>query len=107
MRSLLFKILILIISCSFSISAIEIDIGSSQQTFFDDYDTYLPVDQQDLQVNEGQVFLQKVGLTLDTFFIDPGYPPSFEASYSYSYSNYHQFHLGKRKIFLYNSSLLI
>jgi len=107
MRSLLLKILILIISCCFLISATETDIGSSHQTFFDDDDTYLPADQQDLQVNEGQIFLQKIGLNLHNFFTTLNYPCFFDSGYYHSFSNFYQFETGKRKIFLYNSSLLI
>jgi hypothetical protein len=94
-------------SCCFFISATEIDIGNSHQTFFDDYDTYLPADQQDFQVNEGQVFLQKDGLILPNLFMAVQYQLFLDGGYSYAFSNFQRFLTGRRKIFLDNSSLLI
>ena len=36
------KILVLFITISFACSALEIEIGEAKQTFFDEYDTYIP-----------------------------------------------------------------
>jgi hypothetical protein len=41
----LYKILFLFIICSFFISATELDLGESHNTFFDEYDTYAKADQ--------------------------------------------------------------
>ena len=106
-RSLLIKILIIIISCCFSISATETDVGCCQQTFFDDYDTYLPPAQQNLQANDGEIFLQKIELNPDNFFSHLNYNFLFHNSYNCSYSNPYKFQIRKLKIFLHNSSLLI
>ena len=40
----IYKILFLVISISFFISATEMDLGNMQNTFFDEYDTYLKAD---------------------------------------------------------------
>ncbi len=42
------KILILVISVSFFISATEMDIGDCRNTFFDEYDTYVKTEQQSI-----------------------------------------------------------
>ena len=41
----LYKILYIVISFSFFISATEIDLGESHNTFFDEYDTYIKTEQ--------------------------------------------------------------
>lgn len=41
MVKLLYKILFIAISCSFFISATEMNLGECHNTFFDEYDTYV------------------------------------------------------------------
>src|ERR1700731_3168104 len=106
MRSTLHKILILLVSCSFFLSATETDIGSYHQTFFDDDDTYIPSAQQDLEVPNNLVFLQKSGLTLLSHSTNFFRPSSLKGSYVSCPSDCDQQTID-RKIFLYNSSLLI
>jgi len=102
------KTLILLVTCCcFLISATETDIGNSHQTFFDDYDTYLPSDQLDLPVNEGQAVLQRVELNLNNFFTTLNFPSFLTGGNYFSFSNYNRYPISRRKIFLYNSSLLI
>lgn len=45
MHKCLYKILFVIISFSFFISATEMDLGECHNTFFDDYDTYVQSEQ--------------------------------------------------------------
>ena len=45
----LYKILFLIITFSFFVSATEIDLGECHNTFFDDCDTYVKTEQLSLQ----------------------------------------------------------
>ncbi len=42
------KILFVVISLSFFISATEMDLGEAHNTFFDDYDTYVKTEQVSL-----------------------------------------------------------
>jgi len=107
MRSLLLKMLILLVSCCFLTSATETDIGSYQQTFFDDYDTYIPSAQQDIEVPNTQAFLQKNGLTLFNQFRDFHCSSSLQRSYGCCMAILKNLSPAKRKIFLDNSSLLI
>ena len=44
----LYKILFISITFSFFISATEMDLGNAQNTFFDDYDTYVKTEQVSL-----------------------------------------------------------
>jgi len=41
----LYKIIFVLISCSFIISALEINIGKAHNTFFDEFDTYIKAEQ--------------------------------------------------------------
>lgn len=107
MRSQLHKILILILSSCFLISATKADIGSSRQTFFDDYDTYLPADQLDLPVTKGQKNSERVALGLHCFYLTLDYESSLWGNYYCSFTNIFQFRKERRKIFLDNCSLLI
>ena len=42
------KILLIIISLSFFISATEMNVGECRNTFFDEYDTYIKAEQQSI-----------------------------------------------------------
>jgi hypothetical protein len=107
MRSFLLKILILIVSCCFFISATETDIGTYHQTFFDDDDTYIPSAQQNLEAPNNQVFLQKTGFTLFNQFANFRYSSYRQRSYGCCREIDKYLSTPKRKIFLENSSLLI
>ena len=48
----LYKFLFVAIGFSFFISATEMDIGDSQNTFFDEYDTYLKTEQVSFHLTE-------------------------------------------------------
>ena len=48
MAKWLFKILLTIVSLSFFISAIELDVGEAHNSFFDEYDTYVKTEQVSL-----------------------------------------------------------
>lgn len=45
MAKSLYKILLVTVSISFFISAIELDLGECHNTFFDEYDTYVKAEQ--------------------------------------------------------------
>jgi hypothetical protein len=107
MHPTLHKILILLVSCSFFLSATETNIGSYHQTFFDADDTYIPSTQEDLQVPNNLVFLQKSGLPLLSQYTNFLLPSSLKACYLPCLSDCDQPLTRRRKIFLYNSSLLI
>jgi len=107
MRSSPLKIFILIISCCFFTSATETEIGSCHQTFFDDYDTYIPAEKVLQQSLAKQVSPQKKVLPLynqlSTFN-----GVSFLQSRQYDCkATCHWLSAGTRKIFLYNSVFLI
>jgi len=108
MRPFLLKIFILLLSCCFFTSATETDIGDYHQTFFDDYDTYIPSEHMDFQVadiiTDGQ---QKTTLP-------PGLPVTFFFIHSHSNTFPHSlpqsvgwFSMRKTRLFLQYSSLLI
>jgi len=50
MRLMLVKFSVLVMTCCFFPAVVELDIGDYHQTFFDDYDTYLPDAQLDFHV---------------------------------------------------------
>jgi len=78
MRPILLKIFILLLSCCFFASATETDIGSYHQTFFDDYDTYIPAEHQDFQVAD----IITAGKQRTT--LPPGLPVILFFTHSYS-----------------------
>ncbi len=50
----LYKILFVLISISFFISATEMDLGECHNTFFDEYDTYVKTEQVALSQSEAE-----------------------------------------------------
>lgn len=62
----LYKILFIAISFSFFISATEMDLGESHNTFFDEYDTYLQSEQvsfHSVLSNETDVYTALISFT--------------------------------------------
>jgi hypothetical protein len=107
MRPILLKIFILLLSCCFFTSATETDIGSYHQTFFDDYDTYIPTEQQDFQVADIMEGRQKT-------ILPPALPaiPFLSFLYSNTFSiclpgSVGWLSMKKTRLFLQYSSLLI
>lgn len=107
MRYLLLKIFILLVGCCFFTSATETDFGGYHQTFFDEYDTYVPAEQQVLGITEKQVFLEKTGLPLYNPLITLNALSPLYRKLRCSKVNLGQLLVGERKIFLHNSSFLI
>ena len=52
MHKWLQKIIFIVLSVSFFISAVEMDIGEARNTFFDEYDTYVRTEQVSLEQTE-------------------------------------------------------
>ncbi|MGN6291254.1 MAG: hypothetical protein ACTHMV_00805 [Chitinophagaceae bacterium] len=107
MRSFLLQILFALLSCCFFTSATETDIGSYHQTFFDDYDTYMPTEQQALHLADITEAKQKTSVLLwqpvaATFTFSS--PITFTSIFPQSAD---WLAAKKRRLFLYNSSLLI
>lgn len=53
----LYKILFILITFSFVLSACEIDIGDCHNTFFDDFDTYVKTEQVSIDHDHTSIFL--------------------------------------------------
>lgn len=64
MHSFLLKICFIVMSCGFLIAATETDIGDCHQTFFDEYDTYVPAKQQASAQTDMRELEQKFELPL-------------------------------------------
>ena len=62
------KILFIIISFSFFISATEIDLGESHNTFFDEYDTYLKAEHDTFEYTVTAKEVQASSLSLHNLF---------------------------------------
>lgn len=97
----LYNILLIAISFSFFISAIEMDLGESHNTFFDDYDTYVQPNAAHLNVKETAQLPQDASPLIYYGVSDykkiPGIPAKFIHPNLYSYNPYPD------KLFLHNS----
>jgi hypothetical protein len=58
------KLLIIFITTLFACSALEIEIGETKQTFFDEYDTYIPSNPTTVTKNQASVSKHKCLKTL-------------------------------------------
>ncbi len=101
----LYKILFVLISCSFVISALEINIGKANNTFFDEYDTYMKTEQ--VSINQESHFAND----FNDYIADILYPTRISLSnqklISCYLSQFYQTFPFPEKIFLQTSVLRI
>lgn len=68
------KLLLIAIGISFSISAIEIDLGMCQNTFFDEYDSY--VKEEQVSIENGSAIQQEHDTYAFIYYLIHQYQPS-------------------------------
>lgn len=97
----LHKILIIVISLSFFISATEMDLGEAHNTFFDDYDTYVKTEQ--LSLDQASAMQQENDAYALLYYTINHYNASKEQSVRIQYPPANYYDPQSPKLFLLNS----
>ncbi len=97
----LHKILFIVISLFFFISATEMDLGEAHNTFFDDYDTYVKAEQ--FSLDHASAMQQEHDTYALIYYIINHYNASKEQSVHIQYPPANYYYPQSPKLFLLNS----